>query len=122
MVRVLIADNDLDAHRLLDDILEINFRDVIIDRALARESIVRKYAAAERPYDIVLLNLDSYNENDSEDILSFLTVSAPSMLDKIIVMTADPLVAQKQAPGFPVVLKPYVLDDFGEVLKKKGGR
>jgi len=123
MVRVLIADDDLDSHELLDDLIEINFRDVEIDRALTTESFLQKTGAADASYDLVLFNMHpgkSGSDSEAMELVSHLEKNRPQLLERtvfILPKDADPR-ALGIADRFPVLLRPFSLDEFSDVVQK----
>lgn len=123
MVRVLIADDDLDSHELLDDLIEINFRDVEIDRALTRESVLQKTGAADASYDLVLFNMHpgkNGSDSDAVELVSHLEKNQPQLLDRTVFIL--PKESDPQALGiasrFPVLFRPFSLDEFSDVVQK----
>ena len=117
--KVLVADDDLDAHELIHDILQINFKQVKIDRALSGESFIKKIEEAKNGYDLILFNIRLKYEN-GKDILSSLQHKFPGILDRIVLMADSPVQEMKHphVKKIPCISKPFSLDYFGEVIKK----
>ena len=120
MVKILVADNDMDSHELVHDILEINFKDVRIDRALNLESLLTKIKEANPRYHLILLNLEMQKECDL-DILTQIKTINPDILDRIVVMTNEDTDEVYPKPKYHIP-KPFSLDQFGEVVKKACSR
>lgn len=116
MARVLIADNDLDSHELVDDLIEMIFRDPKIDRALSRESLLSRLSASGVEYDLVIFNYSMHTQ-DVSDILEHITSINPVFEKKIVFITSGP--TRGDIPEkFPVLVRPFSLDEFSDVVKK----
>ena len=114
MLKVLVADNNLDSHELVDDMLEINFKNVKIDRALSNESLLNKIQAADPQYNLILFNLEM-GKDSNEDVISQIRSMNPELLDRLVLVADSALDLQT---SFPVISKPFSLDYFGEIVKK----
>jgi DNA-binding NtrC family response regulator len=118
MKKVLVADDDLDVHQLVHDILQINFKQVTIDRALTSKSFLNKIKAAESPYDLILFNV-RMNEENGENILNSLQEEYPDIIDRVIMLADSPEESSASVTkDVPCLSKPFCLDHFGEVIKK----
>lgn len=116
--KVLVADDDLDVHQLVHDILQINFQQVTIDRALNGKSFLQKVQAAKPPYDLILFNIRMDSENGS-DLLDTIRLQHPAVMDRMILLADSPAEdEQEMRQEVPCVSKPFSLDRFGEVIKK----
>jgi len=116
MVRVLIADNDLDSHELVDDLIEMIFRDVKIDRALTRESLLSRISAAGNEYNLVIFNYSMHNP-DVAEILENIASISPALENRIVCITSE--ATRGAIPDrVPVLLRPFSLDEFSDVVKK----
>jgi response regulator of citrate/malate metabolism len=116
--KVLVADDDLDVHQLVHDILQINLKQVTIDRALTSQSFIKKIKDAKSPYDLILFNIRMNKENGA-DLLGSVEQQYPDIMDRIILLADSP--EEKKKPhgrDVPCVSKPFCLDHFGEVIKK----
>lgn len=116
--RVLVVDDDLDAHQLVRDILQINFKHVKVETALSSMAFLKKIEEAENSYDLILFNIRLKHEN-GKDILSSLQHRHPDLFDRIVLMADSP--AERNHPLAkvrPCISKPFSLDHFGEVIKK----
>jgi DNA-binding NtrC family response regulator len=118
-VNVLIADDDLDVHELIHDILEINFKNVKIDRALTAESFLEKVTNAAPPFDLYIIDMH-LNEGEEKDILSMVREQFPQMLTKIIIIAGSPeeVTGNESVKDIPYLVKPFSLDYFGDIVKK----
>lgn len=118
MKKVLVGDEDLDVHQLVHDILQINFKQVTIDRALTGKSFLNKIKAAKNPYDLILCNV-RMNEENGANLLDSIKTEYPDIFDRIILLADSP--EESSIPlgkNVPCVSKPFCLDHFGEVIKK----
>ncbi|MBN1129515.1 MAG: response regulator [Chitinispirillaceae bacterium] len=116
--KVLVADDDLDLHQLVYDILQINFKQVTIDRALTSKSFLEKVKDAKSPYDLILFNIRMNKENGA-NLLEAVQKQYPAIMDRMILLADSP---EEQEPALdrdvPCMSKPFCLDRFGEILKK----
>ena len=117
MFNVLVADCDLDSHELVDDIIEIHFKNVKIDRALCYESFLNKIQASGQQYDLILLNPDTGSENGN-DIVDLIQKSFPELMERIILIADPQLESSPVARSLPVIYKPFSLDNFSEKIKQ----
>lgn len=116
MIRVLIADNDLDSHELVDDLVEMIFRDVTIDRALSRESLFARIEAEGADYHLIVFN-HSLDSSEIDDIISHIHAKNAKLIDRIVFITSEK--ARGEIPDeFPVLVRPFSLDDFNEVVTR----
>lgn len=118
MIRVLVADRNLDSHELIHDIVHINFRNVTIERAHNTESFVSKVASAKPQYNLILYSVHMDDEGD-KPVLSEAIRKNPEISKRTILMAeSDSVKVPDMFNSFPTVTKPYSLDYFGEVIKK----
>lgn len=119
MIKVLIADDDLDFHELMDDVLEINFRDVKIDRALSIENFWNRIKECGDQYDLVLFN-SSLQQDSEECVLNSIKKLDPALLGKLVLVgdKQDDIQYSPDLLDLPYLQKPFSLDHFGEVVKK----
>jgi DNA-binding NtrC family response regulator len=118
MVRVLVADSNVDSHELIHDILQINFRDAKIERAHNCESFMNKISQAEHPYNLILYSMQMDAEAGNNTLSQFFHEN-PKLLKHTVLMTEN--VTTKSNPHIDrvhTIRKPYSLDHFGEVIKK----
>ena len=119
-IKVLIADDDMDAQRLMDDVVEINFRDVVIERALSLQSFWKKVsdAGADAPYNFIFLNVE-YIKEEPDGFLERLKAANPNTTAKLILMgsAADAEACGEDIKQLPHLDKPFSLDEFEEVVK-----
>lgn len=115
---VLIADNDMDSHQLMDDILEIIFKNVKIDRTLNLQSFWAKVSDARNRYDLVLLSPGLIKE-EQETFLEKLGSANPELAHRIV-LTGNEQDFQNCAMDIkllPFLSKPFSLDHFEEIVK-----
>lgn len=117
-MKILIADDDLDSHELVRDILQINFRDVEIDRALSSNSFLTKIQEAKPQYDLVLYNLEMENDENNK-LLSKICSEFPAICKRTVLFSdSKPESMPPEFNSMPFISKPFSLDQFGEVVKK----
>jgi len=112
-IRVLVADDDLDVHELIDDVLHINFRDVAIDRVMDPNSVRAKIRSMKVPYDIILLGDDGM-----KGFIEIVNEECPALMKKTIMICPEKSNHIDKWSDIPRIDKPFSLDDFGEVLGK----
>jgi DNA-binding NtrC family response regulator len=118
MIRVLVADSNLDSHELIHDILQINFRDAQIDRAHNCESFLSKVSNAESEYNLILYSIQMEFES-GKNLLPELFQNNPQLLKRMVLMTENfESSLDPSLQWLPKITKPYSLDYFGEVIKK----
>jgi DNA-binding NarL/FixJ family response regulator len=117
MIHVLIADDDMDSHELIDDLIEINFREVEIEHALTKESFIKKIGSASQPFDLILFNLD-LDGSGEEGNIDLLKNRHPDLLDRTIFMVSGDRPVPETLGDVKVLSRPFSLDHFGEVVQK----
>jgi len=118
MIRVLVADSNLDSHKLINDIVQINFRNVVIDQAHNCESFAEKVEGAKPQYNLIFYSIRMENE-DGRNKLSEMIQKNPDLRKRMILMAESKDTPLPNALNLiPIVTKPYSLDYFGEVIKK----
>jgi two-component SAPR family response regulator len=115
MYKVLVADNDLSSHELVRSILHINFRDVTIDSAWSKESLLNKVLDSQSQFDLILFNPEL--DESGMDTLMDINESNPEILEKVVVIADHPLNCDPSLKMLPFIPKPFSLDYFSEVLK-----
>ena len=118
-LRVLIADDDLDAHELLRDLLEINVDEVQIDKALDCESLIRKLGEAGLAYDVIMVDY-SLESSGGLDAVAAIENQSPGLLRRTVLLNASPDVVSRdpRVRDTPNLRKPFSLDTFSEILTK----
>jgi hypothetical protein len=112
-VHVLVGDEDLDVHELVDDILHINFKDVAIDRAMDQNGIRTKIRSMQVPYDIILLG-----DNGMKGFVEIVQEECPALMKKTVMICPEGSNHLDKWSDIPHIHKPFSLDDFGEMLGK----
>jgi CheY-like chemotaxis protein len=116
--KILVADDNLDGHELVHDILHINFKHVKIDRVMSSASFMKKIEASKNGYDLILFNIRLKNDNGT-DVLSTIRKEYPDLMERIVLLADSP--EDREYPianEIPCISKPFSLDYFGEVVKK----
>ncbi len=118
-VQILIVGNDIHIHKLVVDILEITFSTVTIVRATNEEGLFSKLKSSESEYDLIIIDCHN-NKKEDEKLLLALRHSYPQLINRLIVLidTEAEKPDNEILQGISSVLKPFSLDDFGELVKK----
>jgi len=117
MIRVLIADNNPDSHELIDDLIEINFRDVQIDHALTGQAFLDKINSETLTYNLVLFNLE-LDVMEGESILATIKDEHAFLFERMVVLAVEEMDVSSVPEAAAVVKSPFSLDDFGDVVRK----
>ena len=120
-IKILIADDDMEVHQLMADILEINFRDVKVERALTLQSFWAKAAApaGENPWHIVFLCVD-YIKEEPDRFLERLNETNPDVQPKVVItgFAQDFESCAEDIRQLPFLAKPFSLDAFEDMVKR----
>jgi len=121
-ITVLIADDDMDVQHLMYDLVEINFRDVVIERALSLQSFWKKVSVEDNPYRFIFLTTE-YIKEEPDDFLGRLRAANSDAPDSVILMgsAADIEACGEDIKQLPLLKKPFSLDDFEEAVKTVRG-
>ncbi|MDR2579227.1 MAG: hypothetical protein LBC70_10550 [Chitinispirillales bacterium] len=118
--KVLIASEDMEVHQLLCDVLEINFRNVKIEKALSTQSFWTKLSSAdgEKPWNLIFLCLD-YITEEPDGFFERLKAANPEALEKVIITgyASDFEVCDEDIRKLHFLPKPFSLDKFEEIAK-----
>jgi hypothetical protein len=118
-VRVLVADDNLDVHELVNDILLINFKDVTVDRALDVDGLRARLGSAQPPYNLVIA-ASNLAGSAGDALVSILSSEFPGYLDKVVILedVLGRTSAGAAAAIIPILKKPFSLDDFGDCIRR----
>jgi response regulator of citrate/malate metabolism len=118
-LKVLVAEEDLHAHKVIHDILEMCSKDVKISRALNRDSFVAKIAKARTPFDLILFDLHFEGPQGLTALLDTLN-QRPELNQKIVLLneSAEEITGNPQISHLPMILKPFSLDSFSNMVKR----
>jgi DNA-binding NarL/FixJ family response regulator len=116
--RVLIAEEDLNFHRIINDILEMSLKEVQIERAMSVEGLLDKVRSNEGAYSLILYNIH-FDEGTSGQALLELRQHFPQLQPRIVVLvdTDDDVDHHPEAAGLARATKPFSLDEFSELVK-----
>ena len=117
MIRVLIADNNPDSHELIDDLIEINFRDVQIDHALTGQAFIDKINSEALPYNLVVFNFE-LDGVEGESVLAAIKNKHAFLFERMVILAAEETDVSSVPKAAAVVKSPFSLDDFGDVVRK----
>jgi len=118
-VRILIIGNDIHIHKLVIDILEITFTDVVIDRATNEDGLFEKLESEGPEFNLLIIDCHNDKIND-ENLLLALRKAYPHLIKRIILL----IDRESEKPdddilqGMSSVFKPFSLDEFGELVKR----
>lgn len=118
-INVLVVGNDLHVHKLVVDILEITLSDVTIEKATNAQVMLKKIETQQYSYDLLVLYLKN-SKKDDETLILNLRNKYPHLVSRMILL----LDSIEEKPddtilrNIPFVVKPFSLDEFGELVKK----
>ena len=115
--RVLIADDDVDSHELIDDLIEVNFRDVEIEHAVTKKSFFNKIGSASQPINLILFNL-GLDGSGEEGNIELLKNRHPDLLNRTVFIVTGDRPVPEALNGMNLISRPFSLDYFGEVVQK----
>lgn len=118
-VRALIAEEDLNLHQVVHDILEMSFKDLRIERAMNYDSLLNVLRQDGAELDLILYDL-RFDSSSGQSALSIIRNEMPELLPRLVILAAngDELRAQEEARGLAYVLHPFSLDDFTDTVKR----
>jgi len=116
-IRVLVVEDDLNVHKVIDDILEVVYRDLKIDKALTTESLLGKIKQNDTTYDLVLFDIH-FEEPAGRDLLLKLRTERPDLNQKIVILNGsyEGISTDQDLKGLPVILRPFSIDKFSETI------
>lgn len=118
-VKVLVADENLDVQELVNDILLINLKDVVVDRALSVEGLRIRLASVEHSYGLVIA-ASTLVDSNGNSALGVIRREFPKYISKTVALedTHGEARAAAENADIPVLTKPFSLDEFGECIAK----
>jgi len=118
-IKVLLADNDLDIHKLISDLLPILFNKVVVDRALNSESVLAKLSDPNAAYNLVILDL-AIGDAGGSGMLEEIAARFPQVLARTVLILDSPnlLPPDEKFAKIAHVVKPFSLDEFSDMAKK----
>ena len=120
---VLVADNDMDVHQLVCDVLEICLRNVKVERAMSPQGFWDKLPAApEQPWHLVFLSAE-YIKEEPAGFIDRLVAVNPNIIGKVVILgtEADAESCGEGLMAAPLLVKPLSLDRFEELVKQVCG-
>jgi DNA-binding NtrC family response regulator len=121
---VLVADDYMGSHRLMSDVLEINFKAVRVERAVSLQSFWAKLPAPpeDQPWHLVFLSADLVKE-EPEGLMDRVKAANPDVIGKMIIVgtAADAESLEDDVKAVPFLIKPFSLDRFEELIKQVCG-
>jgi DNA-binding NtrC family response regulator len=121
-INVLVAEEDMDVHELVADILEINFKNVKIDRALDYDSFLKKVNGPEEPYHLIIMNESIGGEVSTKDVVEKIRAAQSNFTERLVLLSGAEDECRSSLDEslrqIPFIKKPFSLDGFGEIVKK----
>ena len=118
-VKVLVADESLDVHELVNDILLINFKDVAADRVMEAEGFRAKLGSKRPGYNLIIIG-SGLVDASGKSVISILCDEFPQyrgialiLQDETGQVPDNPMIKK-----IPVLAKPFSLDEFSDRIKK----
>lgn len=118
-INVLIVGNDLSVHKLVTDILEITFSNINIEKATNAQTMLDKFKTQQYKYDLLIVYLQISKKDDEVFILN-LRSKYPHLISRMILLF-DSLEEKPEdtiLQNIPYIVKPFSLDEFGDLVKK----
>jgi DNA-binding NtrC family response regulator len=118
-VNVLLVSNDLDFQELLNDILQITFKKVKIDKALDDEKMTECLKNGAVQYKVVVMD-SHFTDASGRQGLVLINQRFPAMLSRVVVILdgTEHLTEIKAFSQVPLIEKPFSLDLFSETVLK----
>jgi hypothetical protein len=117
-VKVLIADESLDVHELVNDILLINFKDVAADRVMEAEGFRAKLGTKRPGYNIIIIG-SGLADASGKSVISILCDEFPQYRGIALILqdAAGQVPDTPMIKKIPVLARPFSLDEFSERIK-----
>jgi DNA-binding response OmpR family regulator len=118
-VKVLVADESLDVHELVNDILLINFKDVAVDRVMEAEGF-RTMLGTNRPgYNLIIIG-SGLVDASGKSAVSVLCDEFPQYRGIVVILQdeAGQVPDTPMIKKIPVLAKPFSLDEFSDRITK----
>lgn len=118
-VMVLVADENLDVHELVNDILLINFKDVAVDRVLEVKGFRAKLGTKHPGYNLIIIG-SGLADPSGKSAISILCEEFPQYRGAAIILqdAAGQVPDTPMIKNIPVLKKPFSLDEFSDYIKK----
>jgi DNA-binding NtrC family response regulator len=118
-IHALVADEDLDVHELVNDILSIILKDVVVERVLNAEGFVRKLLSGQRRYDLIIV-ASKLHDGRGKSLASVVCNDYPAYCSKMAILKepGEKLPADPRLAAVPYLEKPFSLDTFSETIKR----
>jgi hypothetical protein len=118
-VKALVADENLEVHKLVNDILLISFKDVTVDRALDAATVRAKLGTARPGYNLVIVG-SGLADASGKSVISVLWEDFPQYRGAVAILqdAAGKVPDTPLLKKIPVLKKPFSLDEFSDCIKK----
>ncbi|MBD3240172.1 MAG: response regulator, partial [Chitinivibrionales bacterium] len=87
-VRALIAEEDLNLHQVVHDILEMSFKDLEIERAMNYDSLLNALRQEGPGLDLILYDL-RFDQSSGHNALAVIRSEMPDLLPRLVVLAAN---------------------------------
>ena len=118
-VKVLVADDNLDVHESVNDILLINYKDVAVDRVLEAEGFRAKLGTKHPGYNLIIIG-SGLTDASGKSVISILCEEFPQYRTAALILqdAAGQVPDTPMIKKIPVLKKPFSLDEFSDYIKK----
>ena len=122
-IKVLVAEEDMDTHELVSDILEINFKNVKIERALDYESFLKKVNISDGGYNLIIMNEAIGGQIPAKQVVDTVLEQQSDFTERLVLLCGGGEEGNggemdESLQQIPCIRKPFSLDGFGEIVKK----
>jgi DNA-binding NtrC family response regulator len=117
-VRILVAVEDLSLHQVVQDVLDITFKEAKTERAMSAQSFLERLRERPDDYDLVMLDV-SFDTDAPEVPLPTLQAQLPEVLKRTILLASRHDSARIRAEYGEMALAtyPFSLDDFTAIIR-----
>ena len=118
-VKALVADESLDVHELVNDILLINFKDVTVDRVLEVKGFRSKLGSKRPGYNLIIIG-SGLADATGKSAIAVLCEEFPQFRGAAIILqdAAGQVPDTPMIKNIPVLKRPFSLDEFSDHIKK----
>lgn len=119
LLKVLVAEEDLHAHKVIHDILGLCSKEVKITRALDHDGFIAKVTKAKTVFDLILFDLHFEDPRGLAALLEVLR-QKPELRQKVVLLneSADEITRNPDISSLPFILKPFSLDSFSTMVMR----
>ncbi len=124
MIRVLMADDDVESQQVMHDAIEVTFSEVEVESVTNRENLNKKLAKNGNEYYLLLIDYHLHDAPRGENEYDFLRTHFPHLIRKTILIndTGETLDNSSFPDDILVIDRPFSLDGFKEIIKEYSER